>query len=83
MLFFSYQKEKQSISLEFLGKEIMNEKKIKLELSVKEVNVIFKALGQLPFVEVYEIIGKLNEQANQQLQTEPETQKKLNTKLGK
>ena len=36
-------------------------------LTLDEANKIFKALGALPFSEVYELIGKLNEQANQQL----------------
>jgi hypothetical protein len=36
-------------------------------LSLEEANKIFKALSNLPFAEVYELIGKLNEQANNQL----------------
>jgi hypothetical protein len=40
---------------------------VKFELTIDEANVIFKALGRLPFNEVYALIGKLNEQANQQL----------------
>lgn len=43
------------------------QKKLTLTVSVEEANKIFKALGNLPFVEVYELIGKLNEQANSQL----------------
>jgi hypothetical protein len=55
-------------------------KEIKLTLSVDEVNVIFKALGQLPFGEVYELIGKVHFQANEQLSGgsflfSPETEK--------
>ncbi|MCU0433363.1 MAG: hypothetical protein MUC87_07925 [Bacteroidia bacterium] len=42
-------------------------KKINLTLTIDEANLIFKALGRLPFNEVYELIGKLNEQANAQL----------------
>jgi hypothetical protein len=42
-------------------------KKVTFSLSIEEANVIFKALGNLPFTEVYELIGKLNEQANAQL----------------
>jgi hypothetical protein len=41
--------------------------KIHFEVSIEEANKIFKALGNLPFVEVYELIGKLNDQANNQL----------------
>ncbi len=43
---------------------------IALRLSFEEVNVIFKALGQQPFQDVYEIIGKINEQVNAQLHTQ-------------
>ncbi len=41
--------------------------KIVFEITLEEANLIFKALGKQPFAEVYELIGKLNEQANQQL----------------
>lgn len=41
---------------------------VQLNITLEEANLIFKALGTLPFSEVYELIGKLNEQANQQLQ---------------
>jgi hypothetical protein len=43
-------------------------KKIRLELSLEEVNLILQSLGEFPFKEVYELIGKINAQANQQLQ---------------
>lgn len=46
------------------------QKQLTLTVSVEEANKIFKALGNLPFVEVYELIGKLNEQANAQLKGE-------------
>lgn len=45
----------------------MKQEKIVFELDLKEANLIFKALGKLPFEEVYELIGHLNQQANQQL----------------
>lgn len=41
--------------------------KVIFEVSLDEANKIFKALGNLPFNEVYELIGKLNDQANRQL----------------
>ncbi len=41
--------------------------KIVFEITLEEANLIFKALGKQPFAEVFELIGKLNEQANQQL----------------
>lgn len=42
-------------------------KEIKFNLTLEETNLIFKALGERPFNEVFELIGKLNEQANSQL----------------
>jgi hypothetical protein len=38
------------------------------QMSLEEANLVFKALGELPFKDVFELIGKLNEQANTQLQ---------------
>ena len=43
-----------------------NNKNIQLKLNFEEVNVILKALGNLPFNEVYDLIGKIHEQANTQ-----------------
>ena len=40
---------------------------INLQISLNEAKVIFKALGKMPFADVYELIGKLNEQTNKQL----------------
>ena len=40
---------------------------VTLMLSVDEVKIIFNALASRPFHEVFEIIGKINDQANQQL----------------
>ncbi len=45
--------------------------KVKLELELEEVNLILKSLGNLPFKEVFELIGKINQQANQQLKDDP------------
>ena len=45
----------------------MNSEKINLEFSVEEVNVILKALGTMPFNQVYELIGSIHQQANRQL----------------
>jgi hypothetical protein len=42
---------------------------IKLELSIDEINLIIKALGGLPFNQVYELIAKLHEQANPQIKS--------------
>lgn len=40
---------------------------IKLALDIKEVNTIIKALSERSFREVYELIGKIHAQSNQQL----------------
>ena len=42
---------------------------VQFNLTLEEANQIFKALGKQPFNEVFELIGKLNEQANAQLST--------------
>lgn len=41
-------------------------KHIVFTVTLEQANKIFKGLGKLPFEEVYELIGILNEQANQQ-----------------
>ena len=40
---------------------------INFSLTIDEATLILKALGALPFSEVYELVGKFNAQANQQL----------------
>ena len=42
-------------------------KNLTLRVSLDEANLIMKALGEMPFKDVYELIGKLNSQANNQL----------------
>lgn len=42
-------------------------KELKLTLTVDEVNVILQALGNMPFQQVYAIIQKIQQQANEQL----------------
>lgn len=42
--------------------------KITLTLTLDEANLLLKALGEMPFREVFELIGKIQHQANQQLQ---------------
>ncbi len=49
----------------------MTSKKINLHLSVDQTNLILEALGQLPFVKVYELIGSIQGQAKAQLEEEP------------
>ncbi|RDE52090.1 MAG: hypothetical protein DVS81_02330 [Candidatus Accumulibacter meliphilus] len=41
---------------------------IKLELAIEDANLILEALGSLPFARVYTLIGKIQQQAAQQLQ---------------
>ncbi len=51
----------------------MSEKTIKLTVTVDQTNLILEALGQLPFVKVYELIGSIQGQAKEQLsETAPE-----------
>ena len=40
---------------------------INLKVSVEEANLIMEALGNMPFTRVYVLIGKIQEQAAQQL----------------
>ena len=50
----------------------MNKEKIKLELSLEEINVILNALGQLPYVQVAALIDNIRRQGERQLQNEAE-----------
>jgi hypothetical protein len=54
-------------------------KQVNFQVSIEEANLIFKALGKLPFAEVYELIGKLNEQANAQLNPHVQEEDNANT----
>ncbi len=38
-----------------------------LKLSLDEINIILKSLSKEPFKDVFELIGKINEQASGQL----------------
>jgi|694.fasta_scaffold09293_11 hypothetical protein len=53
------------------------EKLIKIELTIAKWNVVMKGVGNLPFVEVSEIIAEMKQQADPQLLPEgmqtPET----------
>ncbi len=42
-------------------------KELKLTLTVNETNLILKALGNMPFNQVTELVGKIHTQAQQQL----------------
>jgi hypothetical protein len=41
---------------------------IQLNLSIEEINTVLEALGQLPYSRVYQLIGTIQQQAQQQLQ---------------
>ena len=45
-------------------------KEIQLSVTIDEANLILEALGNLPFTKVYELIGKIQEQASEQLAAE-------------
>lgn len=40
---------------------------VNLKLTIKEANLILKALGNMPFIEVQQLIGKVQTQAQKQL----------------
>lgn len=42
-------------------------KDINLNITVDEANLILEGLGQMPFARVYALVGKLQDQAAQQL----------------
>ncbi len=50
----------------------MTDKSINLSISVDQTNLILEALGQLPFVKVYELIGSIQAQAKAQLEENDE-----------
>jgi hypothetical protein len=50
----------------------MSDAKIHLELSVTDVNLILEALGEQPFKSVFGLVGRLQSQARQQLQSPPD-----------
>lgn len=43
-------------------------KQVNLKLSVNEVNMVIKALGQFPYNQVYETVNKIHAQASEQVQ---------------
>lgn len=49
--------------------------KVKFVVTLDEAKKIFEALGKLPFADVYELIGKLNDQANEALSNAPKGNK--------
>lgn len=47
----------------------MGDNIIKLELTQNEVNQVLFALSELPYKQVFELIGKIQKQGNEQLGT--------------
>jgi hypothetical protein len=41
--------------------------KITLTLTLPEINLVLEALGQLPYAQVYELVGTIQQQAKAQL----------------
>jgi len=58
----------------------MEKKLINLSLNLAEVNNILKVLGRMPYEEVYDLIGKIQNQAAQQMQPQQAPQAVLNGK---
>lgn len=42
-------------------------KRLKIELSVNEINQILEALGNMPYIKVHDLITSIQHQANEQL----------------
>lgn len=42
-------------------------KEVNLTLTINELNLVLEALGNQPYIRVYELIGKLQDQARAQL----------------
>ena len=42
-----------------------------LDLTVNEINLILQALGNAPYASVFELVQKIREQAQAQVQPEP------------
>ena len=47
-------------------------RELTLTFTTDEINVILEAVGQLPFVKVYALVAKVQEQARQQLAARPQ-----------
>ena len=52
---------------------------IQLQLTLREVNQLLDALGNKPYADVYQLIHKIQQQANAQVQTESQ---RLHSSLG-
>jgi hypothetical protein len=48
----------------------MAQEEITLKLKSEEINIILEGVGNLPFIKVYNLIGKIQNQASAQLSAE-------------
>ena len=44
---------------------------MKLDLTIQEINMILQALGNAPYAQVFELVQKIREQAQSQIQPVP------------
>ncbi|WP_147268695.1 hypothetical protein [Sphaerisporangium album] len=52
-------------------RERMQQQRLTLTLSIPEINLVLDALGQLPYAQVYELIGTIQQQAQAQIGLSP------------
>jgi hypothetical protein len=52
-------------------------KDIKLQLTADEINLLLEGLGAMPFVKVYALIGKIQQQVSGQMGKEEESSANL------
>jgi len=55
-------------------------KEIRLTLTLEEINKILEGWGQMPFVQVYQLVGKIQQQVALELQEEPKETENENPK---
>lgn len=48
-------------------KKVIKKDNFVLNFSLEDINIILKALSEMPFKDVYDIIGKINFQTNEQM----------------
>lgn len=51
----------------------MENEGIQLQLSTDEINLVLEGLGSMPFVKVFTLIGKVQQQAASQIKTVADT----------
>jgi hypothetical protein len=55
---------------------------INLRLTIEEANLILEGLGNLPFAKVYALVGKIQDQAGQQLHRNDSSQEEPSAEEG-